>query len=257
MSMRRKVHKPYVLYEDKDHKFVWLGLDESEHERGILTNQYLIVDGDEGALLDPGGYFVFERVYENVKEFIKPEKVKYLLFSHQDPDVLGSLNLWQDVAPDAKIYVSALWERFLPHLGFEGSKRVVDIPDNGIEIKLGNSVIQAVPAHFMHSPGNFHYYDVKSKVYFSGDLGAAVFPEGKWYLFVEDFNEHVKYMEGFHRRYIASTKAIKNWLKRIEKLEIQIIAPQHGSIFQGENVKKFLDWLRSLDRTGVDYLWQD
>ncbi|ARM76451.1 MBL fold metallo-hydrolase [Acidianus manzaensis] len=257
MSISRKIHKPYVLYEDKDHKFVWLGLDESEHEKGILTNQYLIVDNNEGALLDAGGYFVFERVYENVKEFINPQNIKYLLFSHQDPDVIGSLNLWIDVTPDAKIYASGLWERFLPHLGFEDSVRIIDIPDEGMNIKLGNDVIKAIPAHFMHSPGNFHYYDTKSKIYFSGDLGAAVYPAGVWYLFVENFEEHVKYMEGFHRRYIASAKAIRNWLKHLEGLDIQIIAPQHGSIFQGENVKKFIEWLKSLDKTGMDYLWQD
>jgi flavorubredoxin len=255
MSVNLKVHKPYVLYEEGDHKFVWLGLDESEHEKGVLTNQYLIVDGDEGALLDAGGYFVFERVYENVKEFIKPENIKYLLFSHQDPDVIGSLNLWLDVAPNAQIYVSELWERFLPHLGFEAAGKIIDIPDQGMSIKFGKSEIKAIPAHFMHSVGNFHYYDPVSKIYFSGDLGAAVFPAGKWYLFVENFDEHVKYMEPFHRRYIVSKKAIDHWLEQIKGLDIKIIAPQHGSIFQGENVKKFIEWLKSLDKVGIDYIW--
>ena len=116
MSKNLRVHKPYVIYEDKVHKFVWLGLDESDYEKGILTNQYLIVDGNQGALLDPGGYFAFERVFQNASEFVKPENIKYILFSHQDPDVIGSLNLWMDMTPYATIYVPALWERFIPHL---------------------------------------------------------------------------------------------------------------------------------------------
>jgi flavorubredoxin len=73
-------------------------------------------------------------------------------------------------------------------------------------------------------------------------------------LIVEDFEEHAKLMEGFHRRYIASKKAIEFWLKLIEGLKIDVIAPQHGAIFEGENVKKFLNWLRSLDKVGVDRL---
>jgi flavorubredoxin len=255
MSKNLRVHKPYVIYEEKDHKFVWLGLDESDYEKGILTNQYLIVDGNQGALLDPGGYFVFERVFKNASEFVKPENIKYILFSHQDPDVIGSLNLWMDMTPNATIYVSALWERFIPHLGVDVKGRIVDIPDEGTTIKLGNSEIRAIPAHFLHSPGNFHYYDVKSKVYFSGDLGAAVFPEGKWYLIVQNFEEHVKYMEGFHRRYLANKKALDHLIGIMEKLDIEVIAPQHGSIFEGENVKKFINWLKSLDKVGVDYLW--
>jgi flavorubredoxin len=73
-------------------------------------------------------------------------------------------------------------------------------------------------------------------------------------LIVEDFEEHAKLMEGFHRRYIASKKAIEFWLKLIDGLKIDVIAPQHGAIFEGDNVKKFLNWLRSLDKVGVDRL---
>ena len=253
-----RVHEPYVLYEDEDHKFIWLGLDESEFEHGILTNQYMIVHRGKAILLDPGGYFVFERVYNNVTSFVKPEDVVAIFYTHQDPDVLGSLSLWIDAAPNIKVYISALWERFLPHLGVteEGKtgKRFIIIPDQGMEIDLNGVKLKAIPAHFLHSPGNFHLYDPISKVYFSGDVGAAVFPPGKWYLFVEDFNEHVKYLEPFHRRYLASSLAVKKWLNRIKDLQIETIAPQHGAIFTGENVKKFLDWLASLDKVGIELM---
>ncbi len=249
-----EVHKPYIVGEDDDHKFIWLGLDESEQEKGILTNQYLVLDGNEGALIDPGGYFVFERVINNVSSFIDLEKVTKVFYSHQDPDVIGSLNLLLDVLPNAKFYVSSLWERFLPHLGASVKDKLVDIPDEGMKIEVGRSVITAIPAHFMHSPGNFHYYDPRLKIYFSGDMGAAVFPKGVWYLIVDNFEEHTKLMEPFHRRYIASRKAIDLWYRRVSSLEIDIIAPQHGSIFMGENAKKFINWLNSLDKTGLDIL---
>ncbi|BFH73926.1 MBL fold metallo-hydrolase [Sulfurisphaera javensis] len=244
-----KVHEPYVLFEDDKHKFIWLGLDESENEKGILTNQYLIVHENKGYLIDPGGYFVFERVYNNMRKFVEPENVVAILYSHQDPDVIGSLNIIIDMVPNAKVYASALWERFLPHLGVDFKGRFVDIPDEGMMIDF----IKAVPAHFMHSPGNFHYYDTYAKIYFSGDLGAVAYRD-KWYLIVENFEEHAKLMESFHRRYIASRKAIDIWLKKIEGLDIRIIAPQHGSIFEGENVKKFINWLKSLDKTGLDLM---
>jgi len=249
-----RVHEPYLLYEDEAHKFVWLGLDESEAEKGILTNQYLIVHKGKGILLDPGGYFVFERMFDNVAQFVKPENIVAVLYSHQDPDVVGSLTLLADVIPNARFYISALWTRFLPHLGAEVLQRVVEIPDEGMDIRIEDLAIKAVPAHFMHSPGNFHFYDPVAKVYFSGDVGAAVFKD-RWYLIVEDFEEHAKLMEGFHRRYLASKKAIEAWLKRIEGLKIDVIAPQHGAIFEGENVRKFLNWLKGLDRVGVDYLY--
>lgn len=247
-----RIRKPYVIAEKGDHKFVWLGLDEVEAERGILTNQYLIVDSDEGILIDPGGQYVFERVYKNVSNFVQPENVKAVFFSHQDPDVVGSLIMISDFFPNASIYVSSLWIRFLPHLGVITGVDMVEIPDEGLNIRVGNAILKAIPAHFLHSPGNFSLYDPIVRVLFSGDIGAAVFPEGVWYLFVDDFREHVKYMEAFHRRYIPTKRAIELWLKRVGELDIDVIAPQHGAIFVGENARKLLEWLRSLDAVGVD-----
>ncbi|AHC52188.1 beta-lactamase [Sulfolobus acidocaldarius SUSAZ] len=252
-----RIHKPYIIHEDKDHKFVWLGLDESDYEKGLLTNQYLIVDGDKGILLDPGGYFVFERVFKNLKDFVKPENIIGLFYSHQDPDVVGAMNLWLDTCPNAKVYISEIWERFLPHLGISdpsSAERIIKIPDKGMQFKIEKNEVRAIPAHFLHSEGNFHVYDVKSKVYFSGDIGAAVFPKGKWSLYVQNFDEHVKYMEWFHKRYLPTRKALDIWLKRVKELDIKIIAPQHGSIFEGDNVKKFINWLDKLDKVGIDLM---
>lgn len=48
-----------VLHEEKDHTFFWLGKDESGLEEGVQANQYLIVDGGQGLLIDPGGFGVF------------------------------------------------------------------------------------------------------------------------------------------------------------------------------------------------------
>ena len=255
MSIR--VHKPYVIAESEDgsHKFVWLGLDEADAEKGVLTNQYLVVDNGKGLLIDPGGYFVFERVYKAVTEFVEPENVVAVFYSHQDPDVVGSLNLVAEFFPGATVYVSALWSRFLPHLGVLEGLKIVEVPDRGLEIYLGHSKLLAIPAHFLHSPGNFTLYDPKVKVLFSSDIGASVFPKGKWYLFVENFEEHAKFMEPFHKRYLASSKALHAWLKKIEHLDIEVIAPQHGAIFVGKPlVKKFLAWLYSLGPVGIDNL---
>lgn len=253
--MPRRLHRPIVVAEKEGHKFVWLGLDEADAEKGILTNQYLIVDGDEGLLVDPGGYFVFQRLLGAVQEIVDPMKVTGIFYSHQDPDVVGSLNLLLDFFPNARVYISALWSRFIPHLGSIAGIDIVEIPDEGMKIPLGNSNLEAVPAHFLHSPGNFTLYDPEVRVLFSGDIGAAVFPANEWYLFVEDFDAHIKYIEGFHRRYLCCKKAINAWLSKVRTLEVEIIAPQHGSILQDDNARRFLNWLASLDKVGVDLLY--
>jgi flavorubredoxin len=61
-------------------------------------------------------------------------------------------------------------------------------------------------------------------------------------------------MEGFHRRYILSGKALRLWAKMVRRLDIETVAPQHGAIFKGkEMVNKFIDWVSSLE-TGLDIM---
>ncbi len=45
-----------IVFDSPNHKFVWLGRDETGLEEGVQTNQYLIVDNGRGTLLDPGGF---------------------------------------------------------------------------------------------------------------------------------------------------------------------------------------------------------
>lgn len=136
----------YPLYDDGEHKVYWLGIEEAEDEKGILTNQYLVIDGKEAALIEPGGFFVFSRVLKNVSSLVPPTQIKYLMYSHQDPDVIAGLNLWFEYAPLAKVVISNLWVRFLPHLAVLSAGRAIGIPDKGTDFKIGNSVIKASQA---------------------------------------------------------------------------------------------------------------
>ena len=59
-------------------------------------------------------------------------------------------------------------------------------------------------------------------------------------------------MEGFHRRYMTSGKALRAWAGMVRTLDVETIAPQHGAAFKGrELVARFIDWCSSLS-CGVD-----
>ena len=120
------------------------------------------------------------------------------------------------------------------------------IPDAGRKVSLENIDLEFIPAHYLHSSGNFHVYDAKSKILFSGDIGAALEPPGTP-LFVENFEQHVEKMRYFHQRWMPSNKAKMEWIARVRKLDIDIMAPQHGRLFRGDDVGKFLDWFEKLD----------
>jgi flavorubredoxin len=61
-------------------------------------------------------------------------------------------------------------------------------------------------------------------------------------------------MEGFHRRYMASNRAMRAWGAMVRRLDIETIAPQHGAMFQGRAMcERFIAWCEALP-CGVDLI---
>ncbi|MBE7410480.1 MAG: MBL fold metallo-hydrolase [Leptospiraceae bacterium] len=240
-----------VIYSDSDHKFIWLGMEKHETEGMVHVNQYLIVHKGKGVLIDAGGITVFPQIVSNLCKHINISDLDILFYSHQDPDVSSGIALWENVS-QSKFYIGAYWAQFLPHFGLKDTSRIVSIPDEGSKVYLDDKdYIEFVPAHFLHSISNYTLYDSRSKILFSGDIGAALFPPGERYVAVENFQEHVKLMTVFHQRFMASNKACKKWTDRLKGMDIEAIVPQHGAIFFRQDIPAFLDWFSKL-QCGVD-----
>lgn len=241
-----------TLFQQGEHKC--LSFTDLVTGDGVQANQFLIVDGTEAALLDPGGDLTYTPLSIEIGKHIKANQLTYVFASHQDPDIIASLPRWL-MHTQCKVVTSKLWSRFLPHLasGFVTGKmatsvggRIVAIPDEGMDIALGQSVIKAVPAHFLHSAGNFHFYDQNARILFSGDMGASMV-DSPPVQGVQDFNAHIPLMRGFHQRYMANNRACQLWVERVSRLDIHMLVPQHGSAFVGKaQVQQFLDWIYDL-----------
>jgi flavorubredoxin len=232
-----------VLYKKDGHSLILLeGFGKGEM---VPTNQVVIQNGDEAILLDPGGHKVHYEVINEVSSLIPITNLKYLFFSHQDPDIIAAANAWL-MLTEADALISKLWVRFIPHFGIDELllSRLQGIPDEGMRLKLGNIYLIILPAHFLHSAGNFQVYDPVSKTLFSGDLGASIGPD---YVEVTDFDSHIALMESFHLRYMPSNQANKCWSGMVRELDIKRIVPQHGAIFPNrETSKQFIDWIAEL-----------
>ncbi len=240
-----------VLFDGPDHRNVVV--EELDTGEGVPCNQHIIVDGKEAMILDPGGSKLFTRVFAATSKLTKGAMLKHIFLSHQDPDIVAAVNGWLMTAPKATGWVSELWRRFVPHFGSDRLvyERINGIPDAGMRMTLGQRDLVILPAHFLHSCGNFHVYDPTSKILYTGDLGASL---GAPERVVHSLDGHTERMEGFHVRYMGSNRALRLWIEMVRQLDIEIIAPQHGAFMVGKEVcSDFLDWLGTLD-VGVDAL---
>ncbi len=232
-----------TLFESENHKNVFFNDLSSGHM--VQANEHIIIDDDEGIVLDPGGHKVHSKLFSLISKVLSINKIKHIFFSHQDPDIIAAANAWLMVT-DANAYLSKLWMRFIPHFGVDKFviNRIIPIPDDGMTINLNGKPLKVIPAHYLHSAGNFQLYDQTAKILYTGDLGASF---GQNYDVVKNFDTHVQYMEGFHKRYIPSNKISKMWVNMVKTLDIEIMAPQHGAIIPDrEMVSKFLNWLYNL-----------
>ena len=244
------------IFSSADHKCVVFP-DLVRGEDGVQANQFLVVHGKHSALIDPGGALLYTPLNLAISRSVQPRELTYILASHQDPDVIGSVDRWL-LYSDCSIVCSKLWGRFIPHSvphyqKSAGGDRYMRVPDEGMDIPMGDIKLRALPAHFLHSVGNLSFYDPYSKILFSGDIGASLIAAGTAYEPVEDFSSLVGRMEGFHRRYMASNRVTRLWVRMVRQLPIDMIVPQHGLPMKGKAVADFLSWLEELE-CGVDLL---
>ncbi|NMM85339.1 MBL fold metallo-hydrolase [Rhodococcus sp. SRB_17] len=246
---------PTELYRDRNHAcYMFTDLIE-EDGQAVQANQFLIVDDGTGAIIDPGGNLAYNELYMGMSKHFSPQKLSYLIASHADPDIIASLDRWMSSA-QAMLVISRVWERFVPHFTKVGKteNRVIGVPDAGGRLPLGRHELWLLPAHFLHSEGNFHFYDPVSRILFTGDLGVSMVSGAKAARPVTDLQAHIPLMEGFHRRYMVSNKILRLWVRMARQLDISMLVPQHGAPIVGpQAIADFFEWIDHL-MCGIDLL---
>lgn len=249
-----------LIYDDGHHRvlmFSDLVSDNGQEAEAVQANQFLIIHGDSGIILDPGGVMTYNELYLEMSHYFAPKKLSAIFASHQDPDIVASLSRWLSNS-ETKLIISALWARFVPHFCPAGKTagRIVPLGDQGAWINIDGVEYGFIPAHFLHSEGNFQLYDPISKILFSGDLGVSLVSTPNAAKPVTNFQNHVKYMEAFHKRYMLSNKACRLWAKMVKKLDIQALVPQHGSpMLDPKIARECIDWIENLE-CGLDLIDQ-
>lgn len=246
---------PHELFRHKGHACLMFSDLSNEGGEAVQSNQFLIVNDDTGAIIDPGGNLAYSELYLGMTQHFAPSRLSAIIASHADPDIIASLDRWMTATPTAKVYVSTLWERFVPHFCKPGKTtgRIVGIPDPGMHIPIGNCELIALPAHFMHAEGNFQFYDPISRILFSGDL-AVNFIQGKHASeYITSLKPLPPGMEAFHRRYMVSGKILRFWARMVRQLKIDLIVPQHGAPLSGAAVNEFIEWVEGLS-CGIDLM---
>jgi len=206
---------------------------------------YLIKNGKESILIDPGSMITFPVVLEKITSVLPLSDIKYIIMHHQDPDIVGCYSTLEKLFPKGERYVVTHWrtEMLLKHYQWKTPFYLVD--GNGWKLKIGDRELEFIFTPYAHFAGAFCTYDKKSKILFSSDIFGGLTPEFE--LFAKSADEYFEYAKLFHTHYIPSKDILRYTLNKISKKDISMIAPQHGSIIKKEIINLLIDKLKDLD----------
>lgn len=220
----------------------WVG--EYLENDPFQCHPYLIVNGDESILIDPGSILEVKAVIRKTKELISLSQVKYIILHHQDPDVAAAVPAIEKLInrDDLKIVTHGSVSIFLKHYNIKSD--YYNIEKNDFLLKTNSGLeLNFLTTPYCHAPGAFVSYHTKNKVLFTGDIFGGLEESWKFYADENYFEEAKK----FHELYIPSRDIFNYALKKIEELDIDLIAPQHGSLIKKEYIGDLIENMKNLD----------
>ncbi len=223
-------------------KIYWIGMYLENDP--FQCHPYLIENGDESILVDPGSMLEFDAVVKKVKSITDLGTIKYIILHHQDPDLCASVPDLEKLINrcDLQIVTHSRMTPLIKHYLTISSYYEVDKEGLQLETSTGLT-LQFLTTPYCHSPGAFVSYDPSTKVLFSGDIFGGI--EESWEFFAkEDYFDQAKL---FHAEYMPSKDIFNYALKKIELLDIKLIAPQHGSIIQKPYIADLITKMKNLD----------
>lgn len=212
-----------------------------ETKNGLDCNPYLLIDGEDVVLFDPGATIEFEQITSNIKEIIDLDKINYVVLHHQDADMCSSVPMYEALGIKFKVITSWRTMTLVQYYGIKSEYHLLEENNYLVTLKSGRE-LKFIQTPYLHFPGAFVTYDKKTKVLFSSDIFGA-------FSFNRTLYADASYMDKmltFHEHYMPSNSVLRPVMDVLLTYDIDMIMPQHGSIIN-KDVKKYMTALRILE----------
>ena len=204
---------------------------------------YFIKNGNESILIDPGSMLEFDAVVNKINSISSMSNIKYIILHHQDPDLAASVPEMEKLISrnDLKIITHSRMVPLVKHYMIKSDYYEIDrheykLDSNDLHLKF-------ITTPYCHSPGAFVTYEPLTKTLFSGDIFGGI--EESWEFYAGD--DYFEKAKQFHAEYMPSRDIFNYALSKIETLDINLIAPQHGSIINRKRISPLIRQMKALE----------
>jgi len=197
--------------------------------QGTSYNSFLIQGSEKTALIDTVYPAKSHELIANLKK-LNVKTIDYIIANHGELDHSGTLPQLLEIYPEAKIVTNTKCKEILMASLPLNEDKFIIITDLET-ISLGNKTLSFIMAPWVHWPDTMFTHLVEDKILFTCDFTGSHLATSD--LFVK--SEHEVY--GPAKRYFAEIMMpfrvhVKKHLTKISALDIEIIAPSHGPLYQ-------------------------
>ncbi len=209
---------------------------------GTSYNAYLVRGSEKTALIDTVDPAKTDVLIHNLKK-TGVEQIDYIVANHAEQDHSGSIPTILEMYPDAKVVTDAKCRGFLTDLLHIPEEKFMEIKD-GEEFSLGDRTLRFIFTPWVHWPETMSTYLVEDKILFTCDFFGSHIATSR--LFAE---EHYNVYTGAKRYYAEIMMPFRTIVKKnldiVDGLDIEIIAPSHGTLYRNPRfiLDAYRDWV--------------
>ncbi len=208
---------------------------------GTSYNSYLIKGSESTALIDTVDPEKTHILMDNLDE-IGVERIDYIIANHAEQDHSGSIPAILERYPEAVVVTNAKCKAFLMDLLHIPEEKFNVIGD-GDELSLGDRTLRFILTPWVHWPETMSTYLVEEKILFTCDFFGShiatsdLYAKGNYEVYSGAKRYYAEIMMPFRA-------AVRNDIKKVEVLDIEIIAPSHGPMYKDPQfiIDAYKDW---------------
>lgn len=229
MKLSDHVHAVPIVDNETDlFESLW-PLDE-----GVNYNSYVVVGSEGAAVIDTVHEAFSEEFLEKLGSIVDPEKIRYVVLNHMEPDHSSSVEVILQQAPNAKVVVSQTAAAM-----FRLPGDVFPVKE-GDELSLGDVTLRFHSTPWVHWPETMITYVPEDGVLFTCDLFGAygAYPN----LQAKEWNEYLLEARRYYVTVLSKyAKFVKSAVAKVRSIGPEVIAPGHGIIYKADRLKEMLD----------------
>ena len=209
---------------------------------GTSYNAYLVKGSEKTALIDTVDPTMASVLKNNLNQ-LNAKNIDYVIVNHAEQDHSGTLPQILKQYPHAKVVATPKCKSLLMDLLLIPEDKIMTVEDRET-LSLGNKTLEFIHAPWVHWPETMLTYLREDKILFTCDLFGSHFATSDLYV-----TDEATVYEAAKRYYaeimMPFRKAIQKDLEKVKDLQIDVIAPSHGPLYDKPEfiLEAYRDWV--------------